>query len=441
MKIFFILISLLVLVSCSFDDKTGIWKNKNTTTKEGKENNDVFKEFEKIILTETTFNKEIPFKNNFVFNVPKAKTNSKWDDIFYSLNNNLENFKYDDLNFLSLKSRKLTNNNTNKFKLFKNEYLIISDSKGNIILFSIYSKKIISKFNFYKKRFKKIKKKLNLIIIDEIIFAADNLGYIYAYDYKNNKIIWAKNYKVPFSSNLKVFKDKIIVSNVNNNLLILNKRNGDLIKLIPTEEISVKNNFSNKISINSENELFFLNSFGSLYKININSLSIIWFNNFNKSLDTNSSNLFFGSNIISTKKEVIFSSNKSTYIVDVISGSVLKKYNFSSKVKPIIIDKAAIFLTKNNFLIAINLNTKKIIYSYNLDTLDNYLKNKYFIMDMMLLNNEIFIFLKNNKILVFQINGKFKTLKKLPSSLNTFPISINNSILYLNNSNQLIILN
>ena len=39
-----------------------------------------------------------------------------------------------------------------------NKNLIIRDEKGNLIVFSINANKIISKYNFYKKKFKKIKK-------------------------------------------------------------------------------------------------------------------------------------------------------------------------------------------------------------------------------------------------------------------------------------------
>ena len=37
------------------------------------------------------------------------------------------------------------------------------------------------------------------MIVDRIIlYVGDNIGYIYALDYKNNKILWAQNYKIPF---------------------------------------------------------------------------------------------------------------------------------------------------------------------------------------------------------------------------------------------------
>ena len=79
-----------------------------------------------------------------------------------------------------------------------------------LFVFSIDENKIIQKFNFYKKKFKKKEKKLNIIVEKNIIFVSDNFGYLYAYDYKKNKVIWAKNYKVPFRSNLKILKINLL---------------------------------------------------------------------------------------------------------------------------------------------------------------------------------------------------------------------------------------
>ena len=74
------------------------------------------------------------------------------------------------------------------------------------------------KYNFYKKKYKKFKKNLNFIVNNNIIYIADNIGYLYAYNYKFNNVIWAKNYKIPFRSNLKILKGKLIASNQNNKM-------------------------------------------------------------------------------------------------------------------------------------------------------------------------------------------------------------------------------
>ena len=81
-----------------------------------------------------------------------------------------------------------------------------------------------------------------MILDRDTVYISDNLGYLYAFNYKTKKLVWAKNYKIPFRSNLKLYKDKLIASNQNNNLYYFNKNSGDIIKSIPTEETIIKTN-------------------------------------------------------------------------------------------------------------------------------------------------------------------------------------------------------
>jgi hypothetical protein len=439
MKLFFIFFFLFFLNSCSFDNKTGIWNNDKVIKQKDKI---IFKDFKKIAISQSEFNKEINFNENFILKISDPIVNKEWSDIFYDYNNNTKNFKYNDLNQIIFKSNKLSKYSSSKYKLYEDGNIIISDEKGNIIVFSTYENKIISKFNFYKKMFKGVKKNLNFIVEDNIIFVTDNLGYFYAYNYNLNKILWAKNFKVPFRSNLKIYKKKVIASNQNNNLLIINKNEGELLKLIPTEEISLKNEFINNLSIYSNN-LLFLNTFGSLYSINLDSLSINWFNNFNQSFDLSPTNLFLGNKIIVTDEIVIISSNLNTFFINLNTGSVLKKYNFSTKKKPVALGNLVFFLTNNNFLIAVDLKKYDIVFSLDISKYDKSLKNSKneIIRDIMILNNEIFIFLENSYVLKFSLKGIFKQKIKLPLKINTFPVVLENSIFFLDKKNKLIILN
>ena len=442
MKLFLLIFFLLLFNNCSFDNKTGIWENRNISIS-GK-NNEIFKGFKTISISEKVYKKKLTLKKNLILDIPNPIINKSWQDIFYSPNNNLKNFKYNNSNEIIFKSKKLSKYHVNNYKLFEDGNLIINDKKGNLIIFSLEENKIISKFNFYKKKFKKIKKDLNFIVDNKIIYVADNLGYIYAYNYKIGEIIWAKNYKIPFNSNLKTFNDKIAISNQNNNLYIINKNNGDLLKSIPTEEFFVKNKFKNNLSSNESGELFFLNSFGSLYSIDLTSMTVNWFNNFNQSLDITSSNYFDGSEIINSKKIVLISTNKNTFLINSTNGSIIKKFNFATKIKPIIIKNKAFILTNNNYLISIDLNNKSILYSFDISEIDDFnfdISKDNIYKKVMILNSEIFVFLKNSSILKFDINGNFKILLKLQAKLKSNPISIQNSILYLNNNNRLIVLN
>ena len=437
MKLFYSLIILVLLQSCSFDNKSGIWKNDNNISKEEK---DIFSEFETLFSTNNTFDKIVSVEKNFLFKLTSQVNNSKWTDIFYNQDNNYKNFTYNDNNKVIFKSKKISRSKMNNFILFNDNNIISSDHKGNIIIFSLTEKKIIKKFNFYKKRYKKIKKNLNLLVENDIIYISDNLGYLYALEYKKDKLLWAKNYKIPFKSNLKILKNNLIAANQNNNLYFINKINGNISQLIPTEETIVKNSFINNLSLNNSYSLF-LNTYGSLYAIDNQTLKIKWFLNLNQTLSLNPSNLFMGNQILISKDKVIISANQYTYILDINTGSIIYKVNFSSLLKPFILNDYLFLITKNNLLVSFNLKNGKIIYSYDVNQkiakfLNTKKKNVKF-KELALVNNKIFIFLKNSYILKFNINGELEKISKLPSKLNTQPIFINNSMIYLDYKNKI----
>ena len=98
------------------------------------------------------------------------------------------------------KSKKIT-----KYKILKIYYymkmkiLFLTDIKGNINYFSINKKKkLFQNLIFIKKNIKKLKKKFKFNFENNIIYVSDNIGYLYAYNYKKIKLIWAKNYKNTF---------------------------------------------------------------------------------------------------------------------------------------------------------------------------------------------------------------------------------------------------
>lgn len=442
MKFYFIFILIFFLNNCSFDTKTGIWNSESI--KVDKEN-DIFRGTEKFLAQEEeVFKKEIELERGTKLKVSLPISNSNWQQVYFNDENNLKNFIYNNSNQIILKSKKLTRHQLNYFPIFYKGNVFVSDQKGNIIIYSIEQKKIITKFNFYKKKFKRVKKKLNLYVDNNIIYVTDNLGYLYSFDYPNNKVIWAKNYKLPFKSNLKISKDKIIASDVNNNLLYFNKKNGEIFKKIPTENTTFTSKFINNISKHDRN-LFFLNSYGSLYSSDVETANLNWFVNLNLSSNLDKLSLFDGSNIVTNGNRVIVSSSRNTYIIDSKTGTIIKKYNFSSLLTPIINENICFFLSKNNFLIAINLENNEILYSQDINLkVANFLDTKKKSLNfktMMLLNSEIFIFLNNSYVLNFQISGDLKEIKKLPSKIFSSPIVIDSSIIFINLNKKLIIVN
>ena len=150
MKVIYISLISILLVNCSFDNKSGIWKNENYKNNEEK---NIFEEFKKISLRNKDYNKKIILKNDFNFVLSSVMSNFQWKDIYYAGNNNTDNFEYKNLNQIIFKSKKLTKYNVNNFLLYENDNLILSDQRGNIIIFSTINNSIIAKFNFYKKKY------------------------------------------------------------------------------------------------------------------------------------------------------------------------------------------------------------------------------------------------------------------------------------------------
>ncbi len=440
MKLSFVLLILFFTISCSFDNKSGIWKNESISSKNDPGS---FEDFKKIGSNKSNFNEVIEFKKKFIFNLPKKINNNKWEDIYYNQFNNYVNFAFDEKKYLIFKSKKISKYKIGKFFLYDKGNLVLTDEKGNLIIFSIKTNKVIKKLNFYKKKYKKIKKNLNIVISNSIIYVSDNLGFIYAFDYKNDKVLWAKNNKVPFRSNLKIINNKIVASDQNNKVTIFDKKNGNILKIIPTEETKIKNNFKNNFSFNEE-FIFMLNTYGSLYSIkNINN-NVKWVTNLNQSIDINPSNLFNGHEIVNNNDHIIVSSEDATYIINSINGAIINKFNIVSKIKPLIIKNHLFLVSSNDLLICINIGTSEIIYSLDINKkIAEFLEIKQktaLFEDIMFANNKILLLLKNAYIVELDIKGDLRNIFELPGKINSKLIFIDNSILYLNKKNKLIIL-
>ncbi len=441
MKLFFLYFIFILFNNCSFDNKSGIWKNENNI---GKNQKDTFRQFKNVSTSIDPFTQIIEIKKNYEFKLSKKINPTSWKQIYLNQNNNLNNFEYNNLNELFFKSKKISKYKVDDHILYENGNIINSDLKGNINIFSISNNKILTKFNFYKNRYKKIKKKINLIVENNVIYVTDNLGYLYAYNYLDEKLLWAKNYNIPFRSNLKIYENIIFAANQNNNLFFFDKLSGEILKQIPTEETIVKNNFINSLSLNEKN-VFFLNTYGSLYSINIKSKRVNWFVNLNQSLDVNPSNIFYGSQILNYGSKIITSSNQFLYVIDSNSGSIIIKKNFPILINPLIINDILFLVSKKNFLISLDLNKEEIIYSYDINKkISDFLKIKRKNADLkniMMVDGKLLLFLQNSHTLVFDIKGKLEKVNKLPAKMNTFPILIENKILFLDKKNKLTIVN
>ena len=155
--------------------------------------------------------------------------------------------------------------------------------------------------------------------------------------------------------------------------------------------------------------------------------------------------MFNGSQIVNSGGKIITSSSQFLYIIDSNTGSIILKKNFPISINPLIINDILFIVSKKNFLISFDLNKDEIIYSYNINKkIADFLKIKRKNADLkniMMAEGKLLLFLKNSHILVFNTRGNLEKVNKLPGKMNTFPILIENKILFLDKKNKLTIVN
>ena len=442
MKFFLIFFSLLFFQNCSFDNKSGIWQNEE---KKIAEKNDLFKDFKTLDHSKNkAFSEIIEIKDNLVFSSIPSTQAKDWTEIFYSKENIFENFKFNGNYKMNFQSGKLSKYRLNEKLLFVKKSLITSDIKGNLISYSLKEKRILNKYNFYQKKFKNTDIKLNYIAENDIVYVSDNLGFLYAYNHETNSINWAKKFNVPFRSNLKLFDDKLVGADQNNNLLIMDKKDGNILKSFPTEEQLYINRYENNIVI-GENNLFFLNTFGTLYSIEMTKLRINWFLNLHNSINADLGKLFGSKNLKFINKKLVIPTNTDLFIIDSDTGTSLMRLPFKSKVNPISYGDHIFFVNDNNLLVCINLKTNKIIYSISLKKIiSNVLKkddHNTNIKSIRFINNNLNFFLNDMEIIIFDKKAQFKALKKLSKKPKSEIIFLNDKLYYLDKKKTLVVLN
>ena len=172
-----------------------------------------------------------------------------------------------------------------------------------------------------------------------------------------------------------------------------------------------------------------------MYSINANNERINWFLNLNESISSRSNNLFFSNPIVIYKNKLIISSDPNLYILDYNTGTIEYKNTISSIIKPIVTKKNIFFITKNNLLVCFDIVKKKVVYSIDISQMvAEYYETKkksINIKSAAILNNDLYIFLKNSYFIQFNVLGKIEDIHKFKSKINSDPIFVNDSIMYL----------
>ena len=443
MKLLLIFFALLIY-SCSSD-------------KDKKVDLEIFKkQGEKINVFEANnvFDKEIDSKS--ILQLNQAQLNKKWTYEHYSSNNYYDHLVYEG-KFQDVFKKNIgdyiNKNNDSGSLLVSENFVFFSDEKGRIYKFDINSQKIIWELKIYDSSYNDYPKNIALFLNGDVLYAADNLGFVYSIDTETGKPIWQQNYGIPFSSHLNFHKGILYVVNQNSRLYAFNPSDGQKIWSFESLSGLIKPSRSSNISL-YDNKLLFSNDVGDITAIDLNQQVIIWTKNILSQNNISNNLVFKISNILIDKNDVFVSSNSGDlFNFNLDTGEIKWSQKLSSIQNHIITDKFLFVLTENAYVVAfnkfngsilwsLNLNkySKSIIEGSNVGIFSTPINNDHF--GLLLGSGHLYITSASGYIFkISATDGKYILRKKINNELSRAPIIVNNKILILNRSSQLIIVN
>ena len=431
--IFFLIF--ILLVNCSFDNKTGIWsgskKEKRRISELEKEQKQT-KVVDYIYSSKSVYSKEISLTKKISISNPRK--NLSWKMSSLNQQNFLGNIYLSGIDNIFLK-KKIGKNKFPMSKIissplvFENN-IIFSDNNGTI--FNINQNGEINwKKNIYKKIYKKVYKNLVFSIYQNNIYVADNIGFIYSIGLNNGKLVWIKNHGIPIKSNIKIYKNKIFLINQDNRILCFNTKNGSKIwdiRSVPSF-IKLQNFLSSAIS--KQGDVIAINSSGDLLKVNANNGKIAWSLNTLESTLAHASDFFKSSEIVIIDDNIIFSSKSSIFSYNLNTGYTNWKQEVSSIGAPIIDGKNIFILTDNGYFVIIDKDTGIIISSTNILKILKKKKQETKITGFIMGSGKIYSVTSNGYLIVSSpVSGKVEYFKKIGDPVTSAPI-INNGKLYI----------
>jgi outer membrane protein assembly factor BamB len=429
-----ILIFIIILsYSCSSD------KDKKVDLESFKKQGERINVFE----TKNIFDKEIESKNNLQFSQPQL--NKKWLFEHFSSNNFYDHLVFDGKleAFFKKNIGDYINKDNDDGSLVVSENIVFfSDEKGTVYKFDLLNYKIIWELKIYESSYSNYPKNITLHLSGEFLYAADNLGFIYSINTETGKTVWQQNYGIPFSSHLNFYKGVLYVVNQNSRLYAFNPLDGQKIWSFESLSGLIKPAKSSSISI-YDNKLLFSNDVGDVTAIDLDKQVILWNRNILSQNNISTNLVFKISNILIDKKDVYVSSNSGDLLnLNVDTGEIKWSYKLSSIQNHIINEKYLFVLTENGFVVSFNKNTGTILWSIDLNKISKNTKDQIDYYGLILASNNIYLTSSNGNLYkISAIDGKYITHKKINSELSRAPIIVDNKILILNHSSELILVN
>ncbi len=427
---FIIFLLLPLILSCSFDTKSGIWtKDKKISKLE----TGVSKVFKKKEILEKEFNQNLKLKIPKNINLkPSELKNDLGITEFINSVSKYSKFKFSKLNNFDYFEPELVSSD---------DQFVFFDDKGNLIKFD-NDFKIIWKKNFYSKQERKMKPILTISKYKNFLVIIDNIAKIYVVDFKSGNLIWSQKNQNPFNSQIKIFKDKIYVVDINNILRCFSLTNGSQLWKFNSENTFLKSSKRNSLIIN-KNIVYFNNSIGDIIAINSENGSLLW------QTPTQSSDIYensfslITSDLVAKDNDLIFSNNRNEfYSMSLMNGVMNWKQNINSSIRPVPFGKLIFTISNEGYFVVMDGKTGSIIRITDIfNIFDKNKRNSIAPVGFIVSTNNIILSTNHGRLLTINIeSGKTESVLKIDSEKISRPFIFGKKIILVK-SNSIIRLN
>ncbi len=430
-NIFIIFITLLI-INCSFDNRSGIWTKEKITLK-NEENKKIKELFKKEILNEAEFNPNLKIEiKNLKNNINKLKGNNFGAQNVKSNFKNISKYSFNKIKYFSQFEPNL---------VFENNDLFFFDKKGSIIRFDGESK-IKWKVNHYSKKEKKLLPTLNFVKGGKNLLVTDSFAKIYLVDISDGKLIWKNEENVAIISQIKIDDNKFYVLDADNIFTCFSLINGKKLWEFKGEKRLINSQKQTSIVINEES-VFFNNSNGEIISLDKFNGNLNWLTPTIEYGEKFKSFLIKNSDLVLDENKIYFSNNQNTFFsLDVNLGFVNWTQNITSHLRPIIIDNLIFTISQKGYFYIIEKSSGNIIrvtdVFYNLKPRK---RKKLEINGFVSTFDKIYLSINNGKLIKLNIkDGSLDLVYRLSRSKISKP-HVHNSKLYIIKDNGIIKIN
>ena len=429
-KTYFNLIIFLFLLNCSLNPNSKFWPKEKKIFVD-KSSTTILLKSKKQSLNE--------FNQNFKITLPKnlkLNTNHKLNnDGFINFDANLE--KMSKYNFKTIKSFL----NFEPEILIDKNHLFYFDSTGSVIKFD-NSADVVWKQNHYSKQDKKLQPILFFAKSEEDLFIADSIANYYVINKDTGELKWKKKNSSSFNSQVKIFEKKALVIDMENQLRCISLASGEILWSVKTQQSLLRSQKKQSLIL-KDDKVYFSNSIGDVTAVNISNGKIVWQTPTQSNISFGSTFFLKLSDIVSDETSIFFSDNNDQfYSIDLLTGSINWKQDFSSEIRPVLIDDYLITISDNGLLIIMDKKTGQIIRINDLyKNIKDKRKKNFQPIGFVVGKSYIYLSTKNGRVVVINFKeGKIEKMIKLDNNKLQRPVYFNKS-LYIAKDNSIIRLN